>query len=331
MVADYSSFKYGTTNYPLSTGTGATLLRDADSALYFLIDYYAAVIARHIGPRLMAEAASGNIDAIRVPVAETLPLNPEPFLTEGHIKFPLLAAYRKNVKTQDIGGQKHAVSELDVAYILPPLQYGEAERLMPILYSVYAVLDNRTEQGMDPLYTPEGGAAGDNVWETAGVATVEVKNASFGSYAGIDGLPYPSVLLHVELKEKSDIDTSELDTFAGESFTIDVADPIQPTVSDFIQVDDHAPPTLGSLSPSTGSKIGGTSVTLTGTGFVVGTTPTVYFGGIAATNVVVTSATTATCVTPAHDAYDTFAADVEYVAADGQSDTLDASFTFTTP
>ncbi|MFJ1270224.1 beta strand repeat-containing protein, partial [Legionella lytica] len=57
-------------------------------------------------------------------------------------------------------------------------------------------------------------------------------------------------------------------------------------------------PTLTGLSPSTGSIEGGTLVTVTGTGFAPGTT--VSFGGVAATNVNVNSATSLTAVTPAY-------------------------------
>lgn len=56
-------------------------------------------------------------------------------------------------------------------------------------------------------------------------------------------------------------------------------------------------PTLTSVSPPTGATAGGTSVTLTGTGFTGATGVT--FGGTAATSVVVTNATTITCTTPA--------------------------------
>ena len=55
--------------------------------------------------------------------------------------------------------------------------------------------------------------------------------------------------------------------------------------------------TVTSVSPSSGPKAGGTSVTITGTGFVAGATVT--FKDSAATNVVVVSGTTITATTPA--------------------------------
>jgi hypothetical protein len=58
------------------------------------------------------------------------------------------------------------------------------------------------------------------------------------------------------------------------------------------------PPTITSLDVVTGTAAGGTAVDITGTAFVA--TPTVTFGGTAATSVVRVSATHVTCVTPAH-------------------------------
>ncbi len=63
----------------------------------------------------------------------------------------------------------------------------------------------------------------------------------------------------------------------------------------------HARPTVTSVSPGSGTSLGGTSVTITGTGFTSNGagTNTVTFGGVAATSVVAVSNTTLTCVTPA--------------------------------
>ena len=60
------------------------------------------------------------------------------------------------------------------------------------------------------------------------------------------------------------------------------------------------PATVSSLSPNGGSTTGGTAVTITGTNFAAGATVT--FGSVAATNVVVASATRITATTPAGSA-----------------------------
>jgi hypothetical protein len=85
-------------------------------------------------------------------------------------------------------------------------------------------------------------------------------------------------------------------------------------------------PTLKSASPNTGSIAGGTTVTLSGTGFQSGAMVT--FGGTAATNVTVVSSTQITAITPAHA---TGAVTVTITNPDGQSATIPAgSFTFVT-
>jgi fibronectin type 3 domain-containing protein len=59
-------------------------------------------------------------------------------------------------------------------------------------------------------------------------------------------------------------------------------------------------PTVTSVSPNSGSTLGGTAVTITGTNFAAGATVT--FGGTAATNVVVVNSTTITATAPAGSA-----------------------------
>jgi hypothetical protein len=58
------------------------------------------------------------------------------------------------------------------------------------------------------------------------------------------------------------------------------------------------PPTVTSIAPTSGTILGGTSVTITGTNLTGATAVTI--GGTAATGVIVVNATTITAVTPAH-------------------------------
>lgn len=88
----------------------------------------------------------------------------------------------------------------------------------------------------------------------------------------------------------------------------------------------HAEPQLTGIAPNVGSVLGGTLVTLTGSGFQANGAGAnaVSFGGIAATNVVVVNDTELTCETPASPAG---SVDVVLSNANG-SDTLVAAFTF---
>jgi IPT/TIG domain-containing protein/PQQ enzyme-like repeat protein len=85
-------------------------------------------------------------------------------------------------------------------------------------------------------------------------------------------------------------------------------------------------PILSAVAPTSGPTTGGTAVTLTGQNFASGAT--VAFGGVAATSVVVVSATQITANTPPH-AQGTV--NVMVTNRDGQSSTLANGFTFGAP
>jgi hypothetical protein len=85
----------------------------------------------------------------------------------------------------------------------------------------------------------------------------------------------------------------------------------------------NSAPTVGSISPTSGSTNGGTAVTITGTGFLFGATAT--FGGTAATGVTVASSTSITAITPAHT---TGTVSVVVTNTDSKSGTLSNGFNY---
>jgi len=86
------------------------------------------------------------------------------------------------------------------------------------------------------------------------------------------------------------------------------------------------PPNIVQINPLIGPYTGGTSVLILGTDFVA--TPTVTFGGTAATSVILGGGTQLMVVTPAHAAG---AVDVVVTNPDGQSGTKVGAFTYYTP
>lgn len=90
----------------------------------------------------------------------------------------------------------------------------------------------------------------------------------------------------------------------------------------------YVAPTLTTVSPSSGPTFGGTSVTLTGTGFTGATGVT--FDGVPATGVVVVSDTTITMTTPAGAAGAAGAADVVVVLPGADATKLDG-YTYVAP
>jgi uncharacterized protein YjiK/methionine-rich copper-binding protein CopC len=87
-----------------------------------------------------------------------------------------------------------------------------------------------------------------------------------------------------------------------------------------------AAPAVTSVSPTSGTTAGGTSVTIAGSGFAAGATVT--FGGTAATGVTVVSATQITATTPAHAAG---AVNVVVTNSGGLSGTLTNGYTYVAP
>jgi hypothetical protein len=84
-------------------------------------------------------------------------------------------------------------------------------------------------------------------------------------------------------------------------------------------------PTVASVTVDNGPESGGTSVTISGTGFSTDGNISVYFDGAAATNVSVTNATTITCDTPSGSGtVDVMVTNIE----DGQSGTGSGAFTY---
>lgn len=82
-----------------------------------------------------------------------------------------------------------------------------------------------------------------------------------------------------------------LTTFPGAAATA-------PNFSEFFTATPNTAPIISSLSPTSGATAGGTTVTISGTGFASGATVT--FGGTAASNVNVLGSTTITANAPAH-------------------------------
>jgi hypothetical protein len=85
-------------------------------------------------------------------------------------------------------------------------------------------------------------------------------------------------------------------------------------------------PTISTIAPTSGTTAGGTSVTITGAGFLTGAAVTI--GGTAATNVVVVNGTSITAKTPSHA---TGAVNVVVTNTDGQSGTATNAYTYTAP
>lgn len=330
-MTDYATFQHGGIQFPLALSgtTGNTLLRDADPTLFYVLDFYAYVLTTFIGARLLADAAAIGAPITSV-VAQTVPFPAEVYGLSDQFQFPLLCAWRKSGRfNRRTAVWEHDTGAFGVAWILPTLTAGQAEKLLPVLHAAGAALNYMTDQGWSPSYTPPGGSAGQQPWSApfADLEEIGLEAYSVGAYQGFNSaLSFPAVTLDGYVKEKANKPAdsfSGVGPYAGGDLDIQSTDTTQSTVDQVTQVATQLAPTISSLSVTSGTINGGTSVTITGTLFLSG--PTVTFGNVAATSVVMASSTSVTCVTPAHNPG---AVDVVLTNSDGQSVTLAASFTF---
>lgn len=239
-MADYGDFQLGAVLYPLDETTGDSLLADADPATFYLLEFAAAMLTKHLEPRLLAQKTAAGASHVTAAVAYTLPWNPETYLREQHVKFPLLAAHRKS-STYDERTMVYprATSLFEVVYVLPPMRSAEAEHLVPALRAAEAILVQRFIQGWDPDHAPTGGNAGDKVWTThAGIERVRPLSATFGSYQATEQLAFPCVVLEVEVRELFKQPASLLDELESAGLAVDVVDPSDDTtVSDVVEAE----------------------------------------------------------------------------------------------
>ena len=247
-MADFGLFQTGAAGYPLTSSTTNSLLRDADPALFYVLDYFQSVLTTYVQPRLLAEVARTPVIAnIAGVVAQFLPLDPAPFLQEQQVRFPLLAVYR--VKEKYTGKSvtwNDDVSMWKVAYVLPPLTGAQRERILPTLRAVAKTLQNRIENMFDPSY-----ASGVSPWALANIEAIQLMEGEYGDWQGAGNLSFPSWIGTLEVKER-DIEaaTQWANSFTGVDAEIDLTTANQPPALDLSDVksDFVDPTTLATLA-----------------------------------------------------------------------------------
>jgi hypothetical protein len=237
-AGEYGVFKHGGTEFPLVSATTNSLLQDADPFLYAALDYFAAMLQTHMGTRLVAQATACGAP-ITAAVASSIPFPPGPYMTGDQLKFPLLAAYRVDEEFQErTATWTMNKTNVEVCYILPPLDAAQAEAMWPSLNAAARIIDNRTEQGVDPAYTPPftGATAGSRVWLYAGVERIMCKRGRFGSWEAADGLVFPSYVVNLEVWERTMTHSSAFDDLTALNLDEDLVTAGESNVADFVQV-----------------------------------------------------------------------------------------------
>jgi hypothetical protein len=235
-MSDYESFKHGGVDYPLTAATANSLLRDADPALYYALEYLAGVLQIDIGARLTAQAALEGL-VLSAAVKQKIHLEPSPFIYADQLTFPTLAIYRKNETYSEKSISFDLdVSEWEFAYVLPPLTPRQQQQLQPILRAAAVSIRHAVEQGYHPLYN-----SGQKVWTDAGISAIKVVGVRYGGYEPITdgGGTYRALVGSMQVMERSMPRPASFAELAGVDGAIDNVDPTdaENPVADVAQFD----------------------------------------------------------------------------------------------
>ena len=183
------------------------------------------------------------------------------------------------------------VSPTRITCVTPAGPFGPADVVItnpgglvsPPLTGGYLFVDIPTITAVSPTFGPSSGGN-----------TVTITGSNFAAVTTVtfDTTPATNVVL-----VSSTTLTARAPAHAAGFVDVSVTNPGPSTATLPASYEYIAAPAITSLSPTFGPSIGGTSVTITGTGFATGAT--VRFGTVAATGVVVNGATSITAIAPA--------------------------------
>jgi hypothetical protein len=325
-MADYEAWQHGGATYPLPASIDKTLLEDVDPAIFHTLEYLATVLDAHIGARLAAQGIDVGL-AFESAVLTKLHVEPSDYMGVEHARFPLLALYRKGeTDAQQTLTYDSSLSEWEFAYVLPPLQPRQVTALNPILRGVARTVGHAINRGWDPFYKD-----GAKWWEEAGVTHARLASVRYVLYPPVDDVDglYRAVVGTIRAVEREQYLRDASEPFGGGDISVDVKDADGTTLVGVAVAETHQPPAVTLVSPTSGTKAGGTTVTITGARFKA--PARVRFGSAASVVANVIDDDTLTVVTPPHAASPIFIADVVIENGDAQSARVPAAFTFTTP
>ena len=212
------------------------LLRDADPARFFAIDFLVWTLCFNFSQRL---AVAGHSVARPIPqaVKSVGLVDPLPFMTESSttFDFPLLCVYRRRSSPGMVSTTyPFRTNRWEIRYVLPALSFEAASRLTPIFEAVEASVEDMVWKGYHPQYAPPGGLPGQLVFQKAGMMEVETLDTAW-EYADTSdggGIVHPMLRLEWDVKvRKMDVRSVEGQPatrgapvpFAGTDTTISVA------------------------------------------------------------------------------------------------------------
>ncbi len=158
-MPDYDRFRIGGTFFPL--GTTDSLLKTADPAVYYALDFFKSVITTYCDDAFRAWAAVAGLSDLTAAgsvVRAVAPLDIGPDLQNSQLwsKLPVLALYRDRARYNQKSVARYEQTDRWILdYILPPLSAGQLEVVIPILTAIDKVVLDRSVLGHDPYYADD--------------------------------------------------------------------------------------------------------------------------------------------------------------------------------
>lgn len=217
----YEDFKVGAIQFPLPASLNAA---DAvlDPPITALLNYYEFELNRNLLPYWQVYLPTiGLTDYASTVVAEKIPYDPEFYFQDSQYSLPLLALFRTNeIKAEKTVNWYFWKVSAKFRYILPVMTASQALSMMQFLKAIKSIINDRTEQGYDPVYQD-----GYNVMENAGIARISVTEATYVHLQNPQTNMYlPMLDLSIEFEEREQFASNTFDNFERLDGYVSVAD-----------------------------------------------------------------------------------------------------------
>lgn len=316
-----------------------------DALLDILGSYLRATLNARASVVWSAIAPDSNVMDGAAVVRDLFAFDPEPagheFLDRA---LPSLFLWRESFEPASWLAQGWRVrqSTIRFAWVFPMAPMARQSPRAPFHNALVSVIDEVLEfKGRDPSWTypddpdPRAPTEGSNLWTFADVFRLTLGKTtqspmSIRGPAGTSGAPpktYWRITGILDVLERVDQDPAAwFDAENGLDMATSLAPDDPAGALAFLDPLLYRGPSVVSVTPATGTHLGGTAVTIASDEDTFRDGATVDIGGVSASSVVVVDTKTITAVTPAVGAG---AADVTVTNPDGSNDTLADGFTFT--
>jgi hypothetical protein len=239
MPLETGTFGISGSVYPLTSSTSNSLLKDADTPIYWMLDYFYNMLTTYANARWQSQAALVNLTS-HMPniVGMKFPNNPFPYLQDTQIKFPMLAIYRVDGKMMEKTISYDRIqSNLEIAWVMSPLTMSQMEIMGPFKNVVLDIISDRSGVAFDPNYKPAAlFSDGYNWGEAAGFDWLQVTDYTMVNIPHTQtNLPMEAVVMKIAMRERNMPVTGAFEAFTGMDTDIDLINNPNDTPPDILE------------------------------------------------------------------------------------------------